>query len=371
VSVQTADVVVVGGGVIGTSVAYYPAKSGKRVCLIERDGLASAASGSNVGLVAAVNKVPGIRLRLLWEAALAYEKLGEELGTDIEYVRSGGIFLLLNQEGLDKGKTHFEGQRRMGFPSEWLSAEEVHKREPTFVAPVLGGIYSALDGYVNPLQVTLGYTQAAQRVGARIIEGSAVTSIEVRSGRIEAVIHHEGKVLTDTVVNAAGCWSPDVGQMVGIRVPVVPCRGQVLITPRIPRYGGLVMMGSEPGVRQVVSGGVIIGSTAQFVGFNEAVDYETMTEFARGAVAAFPFLRGLSVLRAWAGLRPASPDDLPILGPVGEPEGYFLATGHFRTGAAIAPVTGRVMAEMLLGQTPSLPIQEFSYARFPRNGGTS
>lgn len=368
---ETADAVIVGGGVIGTSVGYYLAKGGRKICLIERDGLASAASGSNVGLVAPVNKIPGIRLRLVWEGAQAYETLGEELGTDLEYVRSGGMYVFLDQAGLEKGRDHFESQRAVGFPSEWLSAEEVRRRESAFTAPVLGGIYSPLDGHINPFRVTVGYAEAAQRLGARIIEGSAVTSIEVQSGRVEAVNHREGRVLTRTVVNAAGCQSPEVGDMVGVRVPVLPCRGQVLVTPRIPRYRGHVIMGIEPGARQETAGGVILGSTTQFVGFNESVDYHTITEFARGAVANYPFLRSLSVLRAWAGLRPASPDDIPILGPVGEPAGYFLATGHFRTGVATAPVTGRVMAEMLLGQTPYLAIEECNYARFAQPAGSS
>jgi glycine/D-amino acid oxidase-like deaminating enzyme len=205
---------------------------------------------------------------------------------------------------------------------------------------VLGGIHSHLDGHVNPFAVTLGYARAAQRLGVRIIEGSEVTAIDVQFGRVQAVRHQEGRILTRTVVNAAGSWSPDVGEMVGIRVPVLPCRGQVLITPRIRRYRGHIIMGVEPGARQEVAGGVIVGSTKQFVGFNDGVDYRTLTEFARGAVLHFPFLRGLSALRAWAGLRPASPDDIPILGPVGEPEGYFLATGHFRTGVATAPPPG-------------------------------
>lgn len=363
-SAQTADAVIVGGGVIGAAVAYELAKTGQRVCVIERDALASAASGANVGLVAPVNKIPGIRLRLLWEGALAYERLGEELDADIEYVRCGALYVFSTPEELEQGKAHFAAQREMGFPSEWISGEEVRRRESFFASPVLAGIYSHLDGHVNPFAVTLGYARAAQRLGARIIEGSAVTAIEAQAGRVEAVQHRGGRILTRTVVNAAGSWSPDIGEMVGIRVPVLPCRGQVLITPRIPRYRGHIIMGVEPSARQERAGGVIVGSTKQFVGFNDSVDYHTLTEFARGAVAHFPFLRGLSALRTWAGLRPASPDDMPILGPAGKPEGYFLATGHFRTGVATAPPTGRVMAEMILGRTPSLPIQECGFARF-------
>jgi sarcosine oxidase subunit beta len=118
VTSQTADAVIVGGGVIGAAVAYELAKAGQRVCVIERDALASAASGANVGLVAPVNKVPGIRLRLLWEGALAYERLGEELEADIEYVRSGAIYVFSTPEELEQRKAHFAAQRAMGFPSE-------------------------------------------------------------------------------------------------------------------------------------------------------------------------------------------------------------------------------------------------------------
>ena len=152
--------------------------------------------------------------------------------------------------------------------------------------------------------------------------------------------------------------------MVGVTVPVVPARGQIMLTEPMPRFIHRVLSGAEPSARQTRRGNVIIGSTVEHAGFDKRVTTETIDEFAHGAVAHFPRLRGLNIIRSWAGLRPESPDHAPIIELVDEPAGFCLATGHSRRGICYAAGTGRLVTELLTGRAPFLALDRFRLARF-------
>jgi hydrogen cyanide synthase HcnC len=149
-----------------------------------------------------------------------------------------------------------------------------------------------------------------------------------------------------------------------VEIPVFPTRGQILLTEPVPRFIRRVVSGVEPQVRQTRRGNVIVGSTVENVGFDKRVTADTIGQFARGALAHFPRMRGLQVIRAWAGLRPATPDNIPILQLLEEPRGFCLATGHSRRGILQAPATGQLVAEMITGKPPSIPLEPFSLGRF-------
>lgn len=367
----SAEVVVIGGGAIGAAVAFYLAKAGRRVTLVERAGLGREASGANVGLVTLFSAYsfdepdPGPLFALTRASMEAYASLGEETGIDIEYERCGGVVFGDREERLAPIRRAYEGYRKHGVPVEWLDPDGVRACEPAFYADtILGGVFCPLNGQVNPLMVTRALARGATRLGATILCQTSVHGITCRKGRVQAVQTSAGEIPCEFVVNAAGAWAADIGAMVGVRVPVFPARGQILLTEAVPRFIHRVVSGAEPSARQTRRGNVIVGSTVENAGFDKSVTTETVHHFARDVLPYFPWLRGLTVLRTWAGLRPATPDSKPIIGLLDEPRGFCLAAGHSRRGICYAAGTGQLVAELITGKPASLPVEAFSLGRF-------
>jgi sarcosine oxidase subunit beta len=368
---EATDVVVIGGGAIGTAVAYYLAKAGKSVTVVERRGVGQEASGANVGLVTLFSghsfdePDPGPVYELTRASADAYVTLGEELGVDIEYDRCGGVVFAETEDKLPVIRRAYEGYRRHGVPVDWLDAQGVRDCEPAFHSDrIVGGAFCPLNGQVNPLMLCRAFAQGARSHGARLLLGATVQNVYHGNGRVRAVRTSEGDIPCEFVVNAAGSWAADVADMVGVRVPVVPARGQILLTEPVPRFIHRVVSGAEPSARQTRRGNVIIGSTVEDVGFNKSVTTDTIAHFAHGVLRHFPRLRGLNVIRSWAGLRPATPDHKPVIQLMDEPAGFCLAVGHSRRGICYAAGTGRLVADLITGRPPYLALEAFSLSRF-------
>jgi glycine/D-amino acid oxidase-like deaminating enzyme len=369
--IGTSDVVVIGGGVIGIAVAYYLAKAGTSVTVVERRGVGQEASGANVGLVTLFSghsfeePDPGPVYELTRASADAYTTLGGEVGVDIEYERDGGVVFAETEEKLGIIRRAFEGYRRHGVPVEWLDPRGVLDCEPAFYSDrVLGGVFCPLNGQINPLMLCRALARGARRHGVTLLLGTTVEGITCDGGRVSAVRTTAGDIGCEFVVNAAGAWAGEVGAMVGVKVPVIPARGQIMLTEAVPPFIRRVVSGAEPSARQTRRGNVIIGSTVEDAGFDKTVTTDTIAEFAHGVLAHFPRLRGLSVIRSWAGLRPASPDHKPIIELMEEPAGFCLAAGHSRRGICYAAGTGRLVAEMITGHLAFLPLDPFSLNRF-------
>ena len=369
--VASTDVVVIGGGAIGAAVAFYLAKAGKRVTLVERRGLAHEASGTNVGLVTLFSghsfeePDPGPLYGLTRASADGYVSLGEEVGLDIEYERCGGVVVADTEEKLQVIRRAYEGYKTHGVPVEWLGPDGVRACEPAFFSDrILGGVFCPLNGQVNPLLATRALALGARRLGATLLLGTVVHGISCDRGRVQAVRTSAGDISCEFVINAAGAWAAEIGAMVEVEIPVFPARGQILLTEPVPRFIRRVVLGTEPSARQTRRGNVIVGSTVESAGFDKRVTTETIGHFARGVLPHFPRLRGLQVIRTWAGLRPATPDNNPIIQLMEEPGGFCLATGHSRRGICYAPGTGQLVAQMITGKPPSLPLEPFTLGRF-------
>ena len=349
------DVVVIGGGVIGTAAAYYLTRAGMRVVLVERRGIGQEASGANVGLVTLFSghsldePEPGPLYELTRASIEAYKTLGEDLGLDIEYDQSGGVMFAETDERLAVIRRAYEGYRAHGVAVEWLDARGVRECEPAFASDrILGGVFCPLNGHINPLLLCRAFARGARRHGARLMLGTTVQNVYHGNGRVRAVRTSEGDIPCEFVVNAAGAWAADIGEMVGQRLPVAPARGQILVTEALPKFIRRVVSGSEPSARQTRRGNVIIGSTVEDVGYDKRVTPETIEQFAHGAMPHFPRLAHLSIIRSWAGLRPATPDHKPVIELSDEP-GLCLAIGHSRRGICYAGGTGRPVAELVTG----------------------
>jgi sarcosine oxidase subunit beta len=368
---ESADVVVIGAGVIGTAVAYYLAREGKRVTVVERRGVGQEASGANVGLVTLFSghsfdePDPGPVYELTRASVDAYATLGEELGVDIEYEQCGGVVFAETEDKLAIIRRACEGYRKHGVPVDWLDARGVRECEPAFYSDrVLGGAFCPLNGQVNPLMLCRAFARGARRHGVTLMLGTSVQNVYHGNGRVRAVRTSEGDIPCEIVVNAAGAWAADIGEMAGVRLPVAPARGQIMLTEPVPRFIRRVVSGAEPSARQTRRGNVIIGSTVEDAGFDKNVTTGTIAHFAHGVLPSFPRLRGLNVIRTWAGLRPATPDHKPIIQLMDEPAGLCLAVGHSRRGVCYAAGTGRLVADLVTGRPPYLPLQAFGLDRF-------
>ncbi|MEO8083377.1 MAG: FAD-dependent oxidoreductase [Ardenticatenales bacterium] len=391
---SNSDMIVVGGGVIGGAVAYYAAKAGLGVTLIDQPkrGRATSASagglwplGESLGLgcgvifykamlakgAASAHDGPEPLPQCFTEFALQSNALfpdlavalRDETGMDIEVEKSSLLFLMY-----DEGDESF-ARRIWDNPSvdradlEWLTPEEVARDEPAATRDVRGALRFCTDDQVNPYKLADAFRAGARHYGAAIVTHTPVVGIDVAGGRVHAVRTRDGALPCRIVVNAAGAWAAEVGRMAGVEIPVHPVRGQIVCTETLPPTIRAGLSTADCYLTQKHHGEIVIGSTTEDVGFNAGVTPSAIRTLCKGAVRAVPALADVGVKRVWSGLRPGSPDELPILGPVDGVEGYLNAAGHFRTGILNAPLTGIVLTEIARGERPSYPVEPFLLAR--------
>ena len=398
---RSSDVVVVGGGVIGCAVTYYAAKRGLRVTLIDQPkrGRATSASagglwplGESIGLGCGVifykaqlakgvvpdgangpGQLPRSFLDFALQSNAMFPTLAEELretgGLDIDLERTSLLFLIY-----DEADEAFAVPLWRNCPcgrslTEWLTPEELARAEPAVTRNLRGALRFNGDDQVNPYRLADAYRAAARMLGAEFLPHTEVTNVLAERGRVVAVETLAQHIPCSIVVNAAGAWAPQIGRMVSIDLPVRPVRGQIVGTEALPDILSACISTTHCYLAQKRHGEIIIGSTTEEVGFDVGVTNSGMKTLAAGAIRALPFLARVNVKRAWAGLRPGTPDELPILGPVEGVAGYQNACGHFRTGIVNSPLTGVLLAELISGAPPSFPVEPVLLSRFASNDG--
>jgi sarcosine oxidase subunit beta len=239
-----------------------------------------------------------------------------------------------------------------------LPIEEARRLEPALSPNLTAVGFCAEHAYVNPYKLTLAYAKAARRFGASFVPNTNVTGFDVAGGQVKAVVTDRGRIGAKSVILATGVDMAPLGKMVGLTIPVVPSRGQVLTTERTKP----ILNRPVESLLQTSDGSLLLGVTTEFVGHNNRVTFDGIQTVARRAVMAIPALRSLNIVRIWAGLRPWPIDGLPILGFVPHLKGVLLATGH--SGITLAEITGRILTELVLTGKSSIPIEEYSLERF-------
>lgn len=366
---KTADVLIIGGGIIGCSIALELSHAGVRVVLLERDRIGCEASGEAAGMLApqAEGLPPGPFLDLCLKSremfAPLQEMLQEETGIDIEYIRSGILHLLFTEEDIAHGKRMLEEQRVRGLTVEWWDRQQVLEAEPHVTPEIHGALYLPDDHQVQNARMVRALALFGARQGVEIVEGSPVTGLVRDRDRVIGVrsvteTYHAGKV-----VIAAGAWSGGIGELLGREIPIQPARGQLL---SLGTQGDLcrhILYAGKGYLTPWPNGEVVVGSTVEFVGFEKAVTVAGMEELLTLAKHLVPTVGSRPILRAWSGFRPWTPDELPYLGVVPNAPGLYIASGHGRNGILLAPVTGHLMSELLRGDEPSLPLTPFRLDR--------
>jgi len=385
---KTSDIVIIGGGVIGTSIAYFLSKRGKKVVLIEKDDLASGSSGACDIDIILQSKNPGIHLKLAMASAELYKSLPEELDFDIEYQNTGGMILIENEEQLNIMKQFVKKQKSIGLQVELLDSKEASKLQRGLAPHLVGATYSPQDAHVNPMRLSLGFAQAAAKLGAQICLDTAVIDIKLQNNKIKSVITNRGEIETGTLINAAGVFAPNICQMVGMTVPIKPRRGQIIVTEPVPKlvmgdvlcakyivakYNPKLLEGSDdPETRlgvglslsQTQNGNILIGGCREFVGYNKSTTHQALVTILKHAARLVPALKDIHAIRSFAGLRPYTPDGLPLLGPVEGIEGFVMAAGHEGDGIALSPITGRIISDLIIDGKTFMDVSSLNPGRF-------
>jgi len=369
--VDTADVVVVGAGVIGSAVGYYLSRSGVSVVLVE--STTPAGTGSASGACAGGVRCQG---RARPELALAvkglplWTYLEDELGCEIEYRRCGHVTLVEDEESLEKLAASVKREHDMGLKIEIVGRQELEELVPGIAPGIIGGAYCPTDGQANPILTTYAFAKAAERLGARLLTGTRVTNIHCRSGRVAKVETTSGEIACRWVVNAAGAWAEQINAMVGIDLPIRWGAPQMMVTERMPRILGPVLACASRTIslKQTPHGSFVVGG-GWITDWDRdrrkiSTRYTSIAGSARCVVSLLPALRDVCIVRTWGGLESYCPDDLPIIGEVPEPAGFVLATGFSGHGFGIAPIVGKTVSEIIAEGHESPLLNGLSWRRF-------
>jgi sarcosine oxidase subunit beta len=369
---STAEVVIIGGGITGTAIAYNLAKKGvKNIVLLEKNFLASGATGR---CGAGVRSQWGTKMNciLAKESISFFEKINWELDykEDCEF-KQGGYLLLANTEReVSQFKKNIELQNKLDIPSKLLSPYEAKQIVPFLdTDKILAAAFCYKDGHANPFHVVNAYAKAAERLGVEICKYTTVTGIETQNGRVKKVITDKGEILTEKVVNAAEGHSKEIASMAGLNIPVYSERHQILVTePVNPTLNPMVMSFSMNFyVQQTPHGSFLMGcSHDEPESYNISSSWDFMEDISKRIVGILPPLKDVHVVRQWAGLYNMTPDRQPILGSHPELGGFYMAVGFSGHGFMLGPMTGLLMAEHILGEKYTNDISTLDVGRFER-----
>jgi len=368
---QKADIVIIGGGVMGCAIAYNLAKAGLKPVVIEKSDIGGEASGSNGGGVRQsarnLKEMP-----LAMESIQIYGQLHEELGMDVEYVREGNLRLCTTEEEIEAMRQAVENQKKVGLELVMLDRQQVLEINPHVGDKIIGASFCPTDGHVNPFLVTYAFFLKAKSLGTRFFTHEEAKEIRMQKGRVTTVVTEKNVFETDLVIDAAGIAGRKVANMVGLDLPLRSIFSEALITEAYPPLFKQ-MVGHAKGLfygRQTAHGSFFWGG---FVGTEQFIYREGKPLFhyigpaiSQMVIDFFPVLKDLNVIRMWSGLIAQMSDAIPVLGFTQEVPGFVFATGFSGHGFGLAPVIGRLISELILDCKTSIPISDFCYGRFQK-----
>ena len=365
------DVLIVGGGILGCATAYFLAKEGIRSTILERESVASCASGFAAGLLNPLHGagIPGPLEPFAWESFRLHldiiDQLTEESGVDPHFAPYPCMWAIFDESEEEVcGELHQRANRFPEFPAHWMDSTEVRSVEPRISGGVGKGMYLEGIRQVEPYQYTLALAQAAERQGAVLRHGT-VRSIKHSGSRVTGVVTETGEIDCDTLVLAMGPWTSQAGEWLGIPIPIEPLKGQILrlqadeepLASSLYRVGGGYIASKADGL-------IYAGTTEERVGYDDRPTTEARERIMGLALDILPFLEGARLALQTACLRPLSADGLPIIGRAPGWEGVYVATGAGRKGILLGPAMGRAVADLIVRGSTHLSVQEFSVGRF-------
>ena len=373
------EVIIIGGGIAGASAAFHLAGHGRRVALLERGEIASEASGVNAGGIGALGwgHIPSLESYLTMGSLQIFKALQLELGYDIEFRASGALQAIQTSEQYEYARDHVLALKSRGYTVELLTCQEARGIEPELSPELLGAIQMPLRAQADPQKATRAFASAAADLGADVLTGREVTGISRIPGGAYRVECREGTYEGRHLVLAAGAWCGPLGEMLGLRIQIVPVRGQMWATQQLPprvfysisSCESPLYWGSSPGDdadtppelthagprrvirhlygRQTRDGEIIFGGDRELAGFDRSVDADGVEVNFRHAREVLPLLGQLVISRTWAGLMPFSLDGRPVIGSIPQMENLYIAGGLASSGFGRGPMAGKLIADFV------------------------
>lgn len=367
----SADVVIIGAGISGCSIAYNLAIKGIRnVIVIDKSYIASGATGR---CGAGVRMQWGTKMNCLLakESIEFYENANEilEYDRDVTFYQGGYLLLATTEKEISQFQANVKLQNSLGIPSKIVSLKEAKDIVPHLNTDVLlGAAFCQKDGFLDPFLTTDAYYKAAKRLGVKFLTYTEVLDIVVNNNKIERVVTNKGDILTEKVVNAAGGYSKNICDMVGIDIPVYSDRHQILVTEPIEHVQGPMVMSFSMNLycQQNPKGPFIMGrgDDKEPRDLRITSSWKFLEDMAKTIKNVLPPVANLRVVRQWAGLYNMTPDKQPIYGKVDEIDGFYLAIGYSGHGFMFGPLTGVIIAEMISETKPTVDVSLLGLNRF-------
>ncbi|MBN1315218.1 MAG: FAD-binding oxidoreductase [Anaerolineales bacterium] len=370
---KRADVIVIGGGVIGTAITYALARQGAEVCLIDRDDIGAGTTSAAAAAALLQTKTSGAKLALAQKSLSLLDHFHQESEGSFEFEHSGSLLAASNEDELGIIHEMIEQLTALGLDVRYVDSKQARELMPIAGDGIIGASYSPVDAKINPLELVVTYAEQAKRHGAHFYTYTQLTGIERRNDRIVAVNTTRGKIMTDTVVNAAGVWAPRVAELAGLTLPITPLKGELMITEPMPPMlkGTLISAGyllskkrlesgqNNQGAKrsvgitlvQVNRGNFLVGSTRENAGYDRRSTFAGFSELCRKLREFVPAIANVHIIRTYAGLRPLTPDGMPIIGRAPELPGFITAAGHGGDGLILSAVTAEIVAGIFTGQS--------------------
>jgi len=410
------DVVIIGGGVIGVCTAYELARKGAQVMLIEQNEIASGSSYGNGGLIVPSHSVPlaapGVPLQglkwmfnpespfyikphvdldflewmllfafasrrapmmraipvlrdLLIASRARYDELASQVGFDFGYQQKGTLMAFLTQSALDNGIDEAELVGRYGVETKILNSSELCELEPALRSEVAGGIHYSQDAHLDPAQFVSGLAEKAKELGVEILTKTEVIHFETNASRITGIHTTRGDFDAEQVVLCAGSWSPSIVRELKINLPVQAAKGYSVTLERpaiMPRYP--LMFGEARVVVTPLQDRLRLAGTLELAGMDFSINYRRVLALQRNSAKYLQGLDQAKVLEVWRGLRPCTPDGLPVISRAKPFDNLIVATGHAMLGMSLGPITGRLVSQVALGENVELDLSPLRLDRF-------
>lgn len=384
-----ADTVVIGGGAIGTAVASYLARDGLDVALVEKGEFAWGSSRRCDGHVVTYDSPPGYFSILCRTGQEMFQEMARELDYDIEYEPEGLGLLVDNEADLDALSATYEGKKQEGTSVALWDQKELRHHEPHVADRVIACLNFTNDAKLNPMHLVFGLARHAQKNGAQLVTKTQVTGMRITNNQVTHVETDQGLIGCKRVIIAAGVWTPLIGDMAGVAIPIRPRQGMIIVHERVrnligknyAEFGYLAAKGgkSRPGVTAAMEqfgvaavleptaeGTVLAGSSRRFVGIDHQPHPVVIQAMAQRIAYFFPKFKDVRMLRTYAGVRPCSDDTVPIISPT-HVGGLYVSSGHEGNGIGLSLISGKLTAQMLQAQKPLVDMAPLHIDRFALN----